>query len=139
MVGDRRAREILMLCEEIPAALAAEWGLVNYVVPRAELDAKVDELVEKLAAKLPQTMRYTKQQLNWWRDISWHETIGHARDWLSLSMLNDEASDATQEVSRVAALELELGRHQAKLDKPALADHVELDGRADPVADHQSR
>ena len=76
-----------MLCEEIPAALAAEWGLVNYVVPRAELDAKVDEVVEKLAAKLPQTMRYTKQQLNWWRDISWHETIGHARDWLSLSML----------------------------------------------------
>src|SRR5205807_4070860 len=58
MVGDRRAREILMLCEEIPAAIAAEWGLVNYVVPRAELDAKVDEVVEKLATKLPQTMRY---------------------------------------------------------------------------------
>ena len=96
MVGDRRAREILMLCEEIPAALAAEWGLVNYAVPRAELDAKVDEVVEKLAAKLPQTMRYTKQQLNWWRDISWHETIGHARDWLSLSMLNDEAKEAIQ-------------------------------------------
>lgn len=96
MVGDRRAREILMLCEEIPAPLAAEWGLVNYVVPRAELDAKVDEVVGKLAAKLPQTMRYTKQQLNWWRDISWHETIGHARDWLSLSMLNDEAKGAIQ-------------------------------------------
>jgi len=93
-VGDRRAREILFLCEEIPAAKAAEWGLVNYAVPRAELDAKVDELVEKLATKLPQTMRYTKQQINWWRDISWHETVGHARDWLSLSMLNDEAKDA---------------------------------------------
>ena len=93
-VGDRRAREVLFLCEEIPAAKAAEWGLVNYAVPRAELDAKVDEVVDKLAAKLPQTIRYTKQQLNWWRDISWHETIGHARDWLSLSMLNDEAKDA---------------------------------------------
>src|SRR6185312_11735105 len=96
MVGDRRAREIIMLCEQIPASLAAEWGLVNYAVPRAQLDAKVDELVEKLAAKLPQTIRYTKQQLNWWRDISWHETIGHARDWLSLSMLNDEAKGAIQ-------------------------------------------
>ena len=94
MVGDRRAREILMLCEQIPARQAAEWGLVNWSVSRAELDAKVDEVVEKLATKLPQTMRYTKQQLNWWRDISWHETIGHARDWLSLSMLNDEAKDA---------------------------------------------
>jgi enoyl-CoA hydratase/carnithine racemase len=94
MVGDRRAREILLLCEEIPARRAAEWGLVNDAVPADELDARVDELVDKLAAKLPQTVRYTKQQLNWWRDISWHETVGHARDWLALSMLGDEAKDA---------------------------------------------
>jgi enoyl-CoA hydratase/carnithine racemase len=94
MVGERRAREIVLMCEEIPAAQAAEWGLVNWVVPRAELDAKVDEVVEKLARKLPQTTRYAKQQLNWWRDISWNETIGHARDWLALSMLNDETRDA---------------------------------------------
>jgi enoyl-CoA hydratase/carnithine racemase len=96
MVGDRRAREILLLCEQIPALLAAEWGLVNYAVPAAELDAKVDELVAKLAAKLPQTVRYTKQQLNWWRDLSWHETVGPARDWLALSMLGDEAKDAIE-------------------------------------------
>jgi enoyl-CoA hydratase/carnithine racemase len=94
MVGDRRAREIVLLCEELPAAKAAEWGLVNWVVPAGELDAKVDEVVEKLATKLPQTTRYAKQQLNWWRDISWHETVGHAREWLALSMLGDEAQDA---------------------------------------------
>ena len=94
MVGDRRAREIIFLCEEIPAAKAAEWGLVNWAVPAGELDAKVDEVVEKLAAKLPQTTRYAKQQLNWWRDLSWHETVGHARDWLALSMLGDEAQAA---------------------------------------------
>ncbi len=94
MVGDRRAREIVLLCDEIPAAQAAEWGLVNWAVPEAELDAKVDEVVEKLVRKLPQTTRYAKQQLNWWRDISWHETVGHARDWLALSMLGDEAQGA---------------------------------------------
>ena len=94
MVGERRAREIVLMGEEIPAAQAAEWGLVNWVVPRAELDAKVDEVAEKLARKLPQTTRYAKQQLNWWRDISWNETVGHARDWLALSMLNDETRDA---------------------------------------------
>jgi enoyl-CoA hydratase/carnithine racemase len=93
-VGDRRAREIVMLCEEIPARQALEWGLVNRVVPAAELDAAVDELVDKLAAKLPQTTRYAKQQLNWWRDLSWHGTVGHAREWLALSMLGDEAGDA---------------------------------------------
>ena len=94
MVGERRAREIVLMCEEIPAAQAAEWGLVNWVVPRADLDTKVDDVAEKLARKLPQTTRYAKQQLNWWRDVSWHETVGHARDWLALSMLNDETRDA---------------------------------------------
>jgi len=96
MVGDRRAREIILMCEEIPAAQAVEWGLVNWAVPAAELDGRVDEVVDKLAAKLPETTRYAKQQLNWWRDVSWHETVGHARDWLALSMLNDESKEAIE-------------------------------------------
>jgi len=96
MVGDRRAREILLLCEEIPAAKAAEWGLVNSVVPRDAIDAEVDRLVESLTAKLPQTVRYTKQQLNFWRDLSWHETVNHARDWLALSMATDEPREAVE-------------------------------------------
>jgi enoyl-CoA hydratase/carnithine racemase len=96
MVGDRRAREILLLCEEIPAAKAAEWGLVNAAVPRDGLDAEVDRLVESLTAKLPQTVRYTKQQLNFWRDLSWHETVNHARDWLALSMATDEPREAVE-------------------------------------------
>jgi len=95
-VGDRRAREIIYMCEEIPAAQAVEWGLVNWVVPAGELDAKVDAVVEKLASKLPQTTRYAKQQLNFWRDLSWHETVNHARDWLALSMLGDEAQEAVK-------------------------------------------
>lgn len=84
VVGDRRAREILFLCEEIPASQALAWGLVNHVVPRAKLDSAVDALVEKLANKLPEVTRYTKQQLNFWRELSWHLTIGHAREWLTL-------------------------------------------------------
>ena len=95
-VGDRRAREIIYMCEQISPAQAAEWGLINWAVPAAELDAKVDEVVEKLAAKLPQTTRYAKQQLNFWRDLSWHETVNHARDWLALSMLGDEAQEAVK-------------------------------------------
>ncbi|HEU0335677.1 MAG TPA: enoyl-CoA hydratase/isomerase family protein [Gaiellaceae bacterium] len=96
MVGDRRAREIVFLCEEVPAAQAAEWGLVNRAVPPAQLDEVVDEWAEKLARKLPQTTRYAKQQLNFWRDLAWHETVNHARDWLALSMLGDEAQDAVR-------------------------------------------
>jgi enoyl-CoA hydratase/carnithine racemase len=96
MVGDRRAREIVLMCEEIPAARAAEWGLVNWAVPAAELDARVDAVVDNLARKLPQTTRYAKQHLNFWRDLAWHETINHARDWLALSMATEEPRAAIE-------------------------------------------
>ena len=84
IVGDRRAREILFLNERIPIAKALEWGLVNQVVPRKELDAAVDTMAEKLVNKLPECTRYTKQQLNFWRDFSWSLTIGNVRDWLTV-------------------------------------------------------
>lgn len=96
MAGDRRAREIILLCDEIPAAQAAEWGLVNRAVPAAELDAVVDAWVASLARKLPHATRYAKQQLNVWRDLAWHQTVGHARDWLALSMLSEETQDAVR-------------------------------------------
>jgi enoyl-CoA hydratase/carnithine racemase len=95
-VGDRRAREILFLNEEILAAKAEQWGLVNWAVPRAELDAKVDEIVEKLKAKFPEKTRYTKQQLNFWRDLSWNLTIGHGREWLSIHNTNPETWEGVQ-------------------------------------------
>lgn len=90
VVGDRRAREILFLNEEIPAAKALEWGLVNWVVPRADLDAKVDEIVEKLISRFPEKTRYTKQQLNFWRDLSWNLTVGHGREWLAIHNTSPE-------------------------------------------------
>jgi enoyl-CoA hydratase/carnithine racemase len=96
IVGDRRAREILLLCEEIPAKKALEWGLVNQVVPRTELDKAVDVMVEKLINKLPECTRYTKQQLNYWRDMSWAQTIGHARDWLAIHSSSPEVKEAIQ-------------------------------------------
>ena len=85
-----------MLCEEIPAPKALEWGLVNKVVPRDRLDAAVDEMCEKLEAKMPECMRYTKQQLNFWREFSWHMTIGHARDWLSIHNRSPEVHEGCE-------------------------------------------
>lgn len=93
IAGDRRAREILFLCEEIPAKKALEWGLVNEVVPYDKLDDAVNKLAEKLYNKLPECIRYTKQQLNFWRDFSWGITIGHAREWLSLHNLSGEVKE----------------------------------------------
>jgi len=84
IVGERRAREILLLNEKIPIKKAFAWGLVNQVVSRKKLDRAVDVMAEKLVNKLPECTRYTKQQLNFWRDFSWSMTIGHLKDWLTV-------------------------------------------------------
>jgi 2-(1,2-epoxy-1,2-dihydrophenyl)acetyl-CoA isomerase len=47
--GIARANELAMLGERVPAAKALEWGLVNRVVPDAELTAEADALLEHLA------------------------------------------------------------------------------------------
>jgi enoyl-CoA hydratase/carnithine racemase len=96
IVGDRRAREILLLCEEIPVQKALEWGLVNQVVSRAQLDDAVEKMADKLLAKLPECTRYTKQQLNFWRDFSWGMTIAHARDWLTIHAGSVEAIEGSK-------------------------------------------
>jgi enoyl-CoA hydratase/carnithine racemase len=94
VVGDRRAREIVMLCEEITPQQALDWGLVTRVVPRSALDTTVAELAVKLRRKLPETVRYTKTQLNWWRDLVWSQTVTHARDWLAIHSTSDETREA---------------------------------------------
>src|SRR5262249_3525203 len=85
--------EMLFLCEEIPAKTALDWGLVNEVVPRSELDNAVDAMCAKLINKLPGCIRYTKEQLNFWRNFSWHLTVGHAREWLALNNLSLETAE----------------------------------------------
>ena len=84
IVGDRRAREILWLNENISPQKALEWGLVNYVVPHEKLDEKVNELAEKLINKFPECMRFTKAQVNFWKDLAWYQTIASGGDWLSI-------------------------------------------------------
>ena len=96
LIGDRRAREVLLLNQPVSAAQALEWGWVNRVVPRTELDAAVDAICEELLAKLPEVIRATKAQLDFWRDLSWSLTIRHAREWLTLHAGSDEVREGLE-------------------------------------------
>jgi len=96
IVGERRAREILLLNEPLPAKKALAWGLITEVVPRKQLDRAVNRLADKLIDKLPECTRYTKQQLNFWRDLSWSLTVGHLRDWLTVHTPAEEIREGIQ-------------------------------------------
>lgn len=95
-VGERRAREILWLNEEITAQQALAWGLVNQVVPQNELDVAVNAMAEKLLHKMPEVMRYTKTQTNFWKEFAWAQTVMHARDWLALHAASAEVQEGLE-------------------------------------------
>ena len=61
-LGAARARELILLCERIDAAEAHRIGLVHRVVPAAELDAVVDAMAARLAAKPETAVHMTKTQ-----------------------------------------------------------------------------
>jgi enoyl-CoA hydratase/carnithine racemase len=60
-IGRKRALEMLLTGRAIDASTAAEWGLVNRVVPSAELDAAALELATEIASASPLTLRIGKQ------------------------------------------------------------------------------
>ena len=60
VVGAKKAREMWMLCRRYKASQALEMGLVNEVVPRAELEAAVDRWCEEMLRLSPGCLEILK-------------------------------------------------------------------------------
>ena len=70
IVGERRAKEIVLLGEPCSAADAAALGWINRAVPDDELDTVVDDWCRKLLQHSPQAMRLSKVSLNFEGDAA---------------------------------------------------------------------
>ncbi|GAB2528254.1 enoyl-CoA hydratase [Nocardia heshunensis] len=69
VLGPRRAKEILFTGERFTAAQAYEWGMLNRVVPREELETQTFALAEKIA-EMPQFgLALTKKAVNQCEDL----------------------------------------------------------------------
>ena len=62
-IGHKRASEMLMFGERVPAAKALDWGIVNAVVPNDALASAAEKKALTLAAKPPAALRATKMLL----------------------------------------------------------------------------
>lgn len=60
LIGVGEASRLLLTGERIGAERALALGLVNEVVPRAELESRVDSLADTIAANAPLSMRAAK-------------------------------------------------------------------------------
>jgi len=107
LIGDRRAREVLLLNQPITAGQALEWGWINRVVPREDLDRTVDELCDALLEKMPEIIRATKVQLDFWKDLAWANTIRMAREWLTVHAGSSEVGEGLASFEEKRAVDYE--------------------------------
>jgi len=61
VVGEKRAREIWMLCRQYDTETAERFGLVNQVVPAGELRAEVRRWADEIMSLSPTALRFVKQ------------------------------------------------------------------------------
>lgn len=76
IMGHPRAAELLLLGEPFTAAKAREYGLINEVLPEAEVEARARAQALKLAAQPPKAIRTAKTLLKRWTREQVKEVIG---------------------------------------------------------------
>lgn len=64
VIGEKKAREMWMLCRRYTAAEALAMGLVNAVVAHDQLDAEIDRWCAELLEKSPTALAIVKRSLN---------------------------------------------------------------------------
>jgi enoyl-CoA hydratase len=64
LVGYARAKRYLLTGDMIPAAEAERIGLINHVLPAADLDTAVDAFADRLASGAQVAIRTTKRAIN---------------------------------------------------------------------------
>lgn len=90
LVGWGRAREMLLLGENFGAAQAEAWGMVERVVPAAELDAVVRGWVDSLLHTGREAVRLQKQLIRQWEDLPMRDAVRAGIDSFAASWDSDE-------------------------------------------------
>jgi enoyl-CoA hydratase/carnithine racemase len=89
-------RKLLELCltgEPMTAAEALAHGIVNHVVPQAELDGKVEALVSSIAQCSPSALRMGRRALATIEDLSLIEALEYAQRMLPLMARTQDARE----------------------------------------------
>lgn len=89
IVGEKKAREILYLTRQYTAEEALAMGLVNKVVPDAELDAEVDAWCDEILRKSPQGLRLAKIAMNAMTD-GLHSSVQSGLEMVALNHVYGE-------------------------------------------------
>lgn len=94
IIGWGRVRDMLLLGETFDATRALAMGLVEAVVPLADLDGAVEARVTMLLANGARAVRLQKALINRWEDLSIRNSIAAGIDSFAAAFETDEPSSA---------------------------------------------
>ena len=92
-VGRKRALEMLLTGAPIDAATAADWGLINRVVPAAELRTETETLARQIATASPLTIGIGKQVFYTQIDLDQTKAYDYTKEVMSLNAMADDAQE----------------------------------------------
>jgi enoyl-CoA hydratase/carnithine racemase len=93
LIGPRYVNELCLTADFISAARAAEMGMVNYVVPFDELDARVDALVSRLGEMSPAAIRRGKYAIAAMESMAFAEALAFAEQSIAVTSMTSDAAE----------------------------------------------
>jgi enoyl-CoA hydratase/carnithine racemase len=90
LIGWGRTRELLLFGDNIDAATALAWGLVERVVAPDQLDAAVEARLASLLANGPQAVRLQKQLIRQWEDLTLSHAVSRGIESFTQAYASDE-------------------------------------------------
>jgi enoyl-CoA hydratase len=96
LVGRGRALEILLTGEMVDAQEAHRIGLVNRVVPRDQLLAAAEELLRKMLANGPLSLRYTLEAVSRGLEMPFPEAQSHEATLFGLICTTEDMKEGTK-------------------------------------------
>jgi enoyl-CoA hydratase/carnithine racemase len=93
LVPRRMVREWALTGEPFSAQEARSAGLVNHVVPAAELDAKTQWLIERLADKSPTAIRRGKYAMRAIADMTFEQAIAYTESQIAMLAMTEDARE----------------------------------------------
>ena len=90
LIGWGRTRELLLFGENIDAATALRWGLVEQVVAAASLDDAVEARLAALLANGPEAVRLQKKLIRQWEDMTLSQAVRAGFESFAQAFATDE-------------------------------------------------
>jgi enoyl-CoA hydratase/carnithine racemase len=89
----KRLLEMMLTGERVDAKEAQQLGLVNYAVPREQLDAKVDEITKKIVNKSPAILRLGRRAFYTMRDMEYEKALEYLASMLAINTMAEDVAE----------------------------------------------